>query len=80
MQEDIEYIAQSDMVEWDMLKGKSVLVTGATGLIGSQIVLALDRYNQLHEGHWQEMRKRRRECLQAVVNMSGSYLAISKCR
>ena len=33
-----------------MLKGKSVLVTGATGLIGSQIVLALDRYNQLHEG------------------------------
>ena len=43
LQEDIEYIAQSDMVEWDMLKGKSVLVTGATGLIGSQIVLALDR-------------------------------------
>ena len=50
MQEDIEYIAQSDMIDWDMLKGKSVLVTGATGLIGSQIVLALDRYNQLHEG------------------------------
>ena len=46
MQEDIEYIAQSDMVEWDMLKGKSVLVTGATGLIGSQIVLALDRYKK----------------------------------
>ena len=53
MQEDIEYIAQSDMVDWDMLKGKSVLVTGATGLIGSQIVLALDRYNQLHEGQIQ---------------------------
>lgn len=50
MQEDIEYIAQSDMIDWDMLKGKSVLVTGATGLIGSQIVLTLDRYNQLHEG------------------------------
>lgn len=50
MQEDIEYIAQSDMIDWDMLKGKSVFVTGATGLIGSQIVLALDRYNQLHEG------------------------------
>ncbi|MEQ2547734.1 NAD-dependent epimerase/dehydratase family protein [Dorea ammoniilytica] len=50
LQEDIEYIAQSDMIDWDMLKGKSVLVTGATGLIGSQIVLALDRYNQLHEG------------------------------
>ena len=53
LQEDIEYIAQSDMVDWDMLKGKSVLVTGATGLIGSQIVLALDRYNQLHEGQIQ---------------------------
>lgn len=50
LQEDIEYIAQSDMIDWDMLKGKSVLVTGATGLIGSQIVLALDRYNQLYEG------------------------------
>lgn len=50
MQEDIDYIAQSGMIDWNMLKGKSVLVTGATGLIGSQIVLALDRYNQLYAG------------------------------
>lgn len=50
LQEDIDYIVQSGMIDWDMLKGKSILITGSTGLIGSQIVLALDRYNQLREG------------------------------
>ena len=53
LQEDMEYIARSNEIDWDMLKGKSVLVTGATGLIGSQIVLALDKYNELYDGQIQ---------------------------
>ena len=38
------------MIAWNMLEGKSILITGATGLIGSQIVFALDQYNQLNDG------------------------------
>ena len=45
--EDITNIASSKMVSWDKLEGKSVFVTGATGLIGSQIVLGLDQHNKL---------------------------------
>ena len=50
LKEDIDYIAKSNMIAWNMLEGKSILVTGATGLIGSQIVFALDQYNQLNDG------------------------------
>ena len=49
--EDIEYIADSDMVSWDKYAGKSIFITGATGLIGSQIVMAMDKYNELHSGN-----------------------------
>lgn len=49
--EDIEYIADSDMVSWEKLRDKSVFITGATGLIGSQLVLALDKYNERHGGN-----------------------------
>ena len=48
--EDMEYIAGSKVVPWKCLEEKSVFITGATGLIGSQIVLALDKYNQLYHG------------------------------
>ena len=51
LQEDLEYLSNSEDVSWDKIKGKSILVTGATGLIGSQIVLGLDKYNQLHQGN-----------------------------
>ena len=50
LNEDIDYIAKSQMISWSMLDEKSILITGATGLIGSQIVFALDRYNQLYDG------------------------------
>ena len=48
--EDINYIARSSDIDWDELRNKVILITGATGLIGSQIVLALDRYNRLYDG------------------------------
>ena len=40
LQEDLEFIANSNIPLED-LKNKSILVTGATGLIGSQVVKAL---------------------------------------
>ena len=38
---DLEEIVNSTHVDWDKLQGKHILVTGATGLIGSAIVKAL---------------------------------------
>jgi UDP-glucuronate decarboxylase len=40
LQEDLELIADSNL-KWDNLKNKHILVTGATGLIGSLLVRAL---------------------------------------
>lgn len=41
LQNDLDLLVNSDSICWDMLRNSSVLVTGATGLIGSQIVMAL---------------------------------------
>lgn len=49
LNEDIEFIARTNTISWDVLEGKKLLITGATGLIGSQIVLGLDRHNQISE-------------------------------
>jgi len=39
--EDLAGIANCDFIPWEMLRGKSVLVTGGTGLIGSNLINAL---------------------------------------
>lgn len=39
--EDLETICAQSCISWDKLRGRTVLVTGATGLIGSQTVSAL---------------------------------------
>ncbi len=41
LQEDLERAAGSDLIDWEKLRGKNILVTGATGLIGSQVVQVL---------------------------------------
>ena len=41
LQADLDALMSDDSISWDKLKGKSVFVTGATGLIGGQVVLAL---------------------------------------
>ena len=41
MQEDVERASASTLIDWNKLSGKTVLVTGATGLIGGQIVMTL---------------------------------------
>lgn len=41
LQEDLAAISQADYIPWNQLQGKSVLVTGGTGLIGSTVIKAL---------------------------------------
>lgn len=53
LQEDLDYIAKSDNILWEELEGRGVFITGGTGLIGSQIALALDRHNQLYQSRIQ---------------------------
>lgn len=39
--EDMEYISNAEFIPWDKLKNKTILVTGATGLIGYTLVNSL---------------------------------------
>lgn len=41
LQEDLERIASAEFIDWEKLKGKTILVTGATGLIGGILARAL---------------------------------------
>lgn len=51
MIQDYEMISSADYIPWDMLKERSVLITGATGLIGTNLVksiLYVSRKKELH--------------------------------
>ncbi len=39
--EDLQYISSDSVIPWNKLDGKKILITGATGLIGSLLVKAL---------------------------------------
>ena len=41
LQEDLERIAASEQIDWEKLREKTVLITGATGLIGGLLAKAL---------------------------------------
>lgn len=41
MQEDLEYIASAEFIPWNKLKGRTIFVTGATGLIGYNLICGL---------------------------------------
>ena len=41
LKEDLERIVQKDSIPWEQLKGKTILVTGGTGLIGYNLICAL---------------------------------------
>ena len=47
--EDCRSIGSLDCIEWDKLKGASILITGSTGLIGQNLVHAL-AYNSCEKG------------------------------
>lgn len=48
-QEDAQKIAQSTSIDWALLAGKNVLITGATGLIGTTIIRGLLEYNETND-------------------------------
>jgi len=48
LREDMDRICAESFIPWDKLKGKTVFITGATGLIGSTIIDALLYYEKLH--------------------------------
>lgn len=47
VQQDVEKIVQDDSIPWGYFEGKSILVTGATGLIGSLLIKTLACRNRL---------------------------------
>ena len=44
--EDINNVAAADFIPWKKLSGKTVLITGATGLIGRASDVYLERFRQ----------------------------------
>ena len=76
MQEDMEEIAR-DFVHVGLFSGKTVLVTGATGLIGSQVVRALCAMNRLRQANIHviaQIRSTEKAGVRAAVG-SGRYRA-----
>lgn len=59
--EDIRNIANCNSVDWNRLSGATVLVTGATGLIGAAMVRGLMGYNQFGQGKLMVMALARNE-------------------
>ena len=60
LQEDLDYIANSE-IDFEELKGSSILVTGATGLIGVSLVrtlLCMNRVKNLNIHVWALIRNR----------------------
>ena len=47
LQEDLDLLVRDKSVPFDMLKGKTVFVTGATGLLGAQVVKTLACSNRV---------------------------------
>lgn len=43
--EDIESVASAEFIPWEKLQGTTLLVTGATGLIGTSFIKAIDYVN-----------------------------------
>lgn len=51
MLEDSLDIASSNIVDWDIIAGKTIFITGATGLIGSTIIRGLLERNKAYNSH-----------------------------
>ena len=49
LREDMERISSAGFIDWEKLRGKNILLTGATGLIGFNLVNAL-AYASSHKG------------------------------
>lgn len=51
LREDLAAIVAADFVDWEALRGRSVLVTGGTGLIGCAVIAALRRADEAMDLH-----------------------------
>ena len=47
--EDSQILGNLEFIDWDQLRNSMILITGATGLIGSNLVNAL-AYNSIKKG------------------------------
>ena len=50
LEEDLELIIKSD-IAWENYRNKTILITGATGLIGSLLVKTFVRFNRISQGN-----------------------------
>ena len=48
VEEDLKYIAKSKCIPWDKLRNQTLLITGASGLIGKNLLRALMYANQIY--------------------------------
>ncbi|MCM1386972.1 MAG: NAD(P)-dependent oxidoreductase [Bacillus sp. (in: Bacteria)] len=48
-QRDLELLCQQEYIPWELLRNKNILVTGATGLIGSTMIKALAYVNRTRQ-------------------------------
>ena len=48
-QEDIRNVAKAEFIPWDMLAGKTLFITVATGLIGATVINALNYANKVKQ-------------------------------
>lgn len=51
LKEDGKHIAENSSVDWKSLSGKTIFVTGATGLIGMNLIYGIMAYNELYDGN-----------------------------
>lgn len=49
MEQSLDKIARSAMVPWDAFQGKTVAITGVTGIVGGLLVRVLARHNQISD-------------------------------
>lgn len=49
LEEDGKAVAGNTAVDWNCLQGCTVLITGATGLIGVNLIRGIMEYNESHE-------------------------------
>lgn len=81
LKEDIGYLANSNMIDWKELTGKSVFITGGTGLIGSQLALTLAEYDKLHNAGIKiyvlaRNQEKAEKSLRTIRNMFALYLGM----
>ena len=60
---DLKEISLSSSVNWEKIDGKSFLITGATGLIGSILVKSLQLRNKLKNSNIKILRCQRKYCI-----------------